>query len=57
MEELFRMHKDVPFGWVLWLPMVALWLQAALSAYGRSRRNREQDKRTRPAIPRLMAPR
>ena len=54
MDELIRMHKDVPFGWVLWLPMVALWLQAALSAYGRTRRNRDQHKR--PA-PRLMAPR
>ena len=56
MDGLFGMHKGVPFGWAMWLPMAALWLQAALSAYGRARRTRDQHKR-RPAPPRLMAPR
>ncbi len=58
MEELFGMHKDIPFGWVLWLPMIALWVQAALSARGLSRRDREQPKAPRSASPpRLIAPR
>ena len=65
MEELLRQHKDVPFGLVLWLPMIALWLQAAISAAGVARRKRREaagcgvdDHHAKAqGLPRLMAPR
>ena len=65
MEEMLRQHKDVPFGLVLWLPMVALWLQAAISAAGVARRKRREaagrdgaDHHAKAhGLPRLMAPR
>jgi hypothetical protein len=33
MEELHRLHKDVPFGWVLWVQ------EAMLAAHGFWHRN------------------
>lgn len=67
MEELIRSHKDLPFEWVLWLPMMGLWAQAALSALGRKRGKRDDARKPaapKPAQgfdatcpPRLMAPR
>ena len=35
MEELHRLHKDVPFGWVL-------WLQEVFGHAGRKRAVRDQ---------------
>jgi hypothetical protein len=63
MEELLRTHKDIPFDLVLWVPMVSLWLQAALSAFSATRRKRDKaadprESRFGPSCPpRLIAPR
>jgi hypothetical protein len=43
MEELHRLHKDVPFGWVLWLQ--ELFGQAARKAAVR-----EAEARQRPRV-------
>lgn len=42
MEELHRLHKDVPFGWVL-------WLQEMLGQEGRKRAIRQAIAGRRPA--------
>ncbi len=46
MEELHRLHKDVPFGWVLWLQQLIAGWRAA-----------EDSRRGARAFPRLSAPR
>lgn len=63
MEQFLQNHKEIPFAWVLWLPMIGLWSQAALSALalGRRRRGKRAPKAEArfdaTCPPRLMAPR
>ncbi|QUD87454.1 hypothetical protein [Phenylobacterium montanum] len=54
MQALLENHKQISAEWVLWLPMLGLWAQAALAALGLNRGKRREPRK--PATPKARQP-